>query len=150
MLIVIYYNNKDTSSFVMGLEHSAQVMTEYVNITGDWGGVDGTPGNLSGRCYENYFWLAPGCRADASLCLVYVTGGNGWGMWETLVKATSYNMPLATAVASNSSSYSLLPTLYSTLFYWWVPDPRFLRPVISGDALIFQQKNSKIIKMSHC
>ena len=42
-------------------------------------------------------------------------------------KATLLNMPLAIAVASDWSNYASLPEDYASIFYWWAPDPTFLR-----------------------
>lgn len=104
-----------------------EVMSNYLDLTGDLEGVSGTAPDLTGKCYNQYFWLAPGCRTQPSTCLIWFTGGNGWGMFETLLKATVYNMPVATAVASSFANYGLLPNSYDMMLYWWVPDPTFLR-----------------------
>ena len=48
-------------------------------------------------------------------------------MFETLLKAAAYNMPVATAVASSFANYGLVPNSYDMMLYWWVPDPTFLR-----------------------
>ena len=105
-----------------------QVMGNYLSITGDTAGVVVGGAGVTGQCFQDYFWLAPACRQQASSCFLWFTGGNGWGMSEMLVKATSYNMPLATAVASNFSNYGELPLAYDMMLFWWVPDPTFLRP----------------------
>jgi len=105
-----------------------QVMGNYLSITGDTAGVVVSGAGVTGQCFQDYFWLAPACRQQASSCFLWFTGGTGWGMYEMLVKATSYNMPLATAVASNFSNYGKLPLAYDMMLYWWVPDPTFLRP----------------------
>ena len=105
-----------------------QVMGNYLSITGDTAGVVVSDAGVTGQCFQDYFWLAPACRQQASSCFLWFTGGNGWGISEMLVKATSYNMPLATAVASSFSNYGTLPLTYDMMLYWWVPDPTFLRP----------------------
>ena len=102
-------------------------MQEYLDITGDVEGVNGTAPDLTGVCHDSYFWLAPGCRAQPSTCFIWFTGGTGWGMFEALLKATTYNMPMATAVASSFTNYGLLPNSYNMMLYWWTPDPTFLR-----------------------
>ena len=104
-----------------------EVMSNYLDLTGDLEGVSGTAPDLTGKCYDAYFWLAPGCRTQPSTCLIWFTGGNGWGMFELLLKATAYNMPVATAVASSFANYGLVPNSYDVMLYWWVPDPTFLR-----------------------
>lgn len=76
---------------------------------------------------DTYFWYAPGRRSQPANCLTWFTGGTGWGMFEMLVKATMYNMPLATAVAYSFADYARLPTTNDVMLYWWVPDPTFLR-----------------------
>eukprot|EP00435_Cladocopium_sp_Y103_P053794 s886_g17.t1 len=104
-----------------------EVMSNYWDITGDSAGVVGTAPEITGRCWDTYFWYAPGCRLQPANCLTWFTGGTGWGMFEMLVKATTYNMPLATAVADSFADYARLPTTNDVMLYWWVPDPTFLR-----------------------
>lgn len=108
---------------------SSEVMREYAEITGDWAGVVVDGGEVIGKCFNNHFWLAPACRADAGTCLTWLTAGSGWGMSEMLIKATAYNIPLATTVASSMENYQQIPTDFDMLLYWWVPDPTFLRLV---------------------
>ena len=87
-------------------------------------------GTVAGKCFDDYFWYAPGCRSDPSTCLVWLTGGNGWGVGETMQRAAAYNMPLAAAVASSFKNYAELPLVHDMLLYWWVPDTTFLRPAL--------------------
>ena len=115
-------------SLAASIECMLQVMGNYLSITGDTAGVVVSGAGVTGQCFQDYFWLAPACRQQASSCFLWFTGGNGWGMFEMLVKATTYNMPLATAVASSFSNYGKLPLAYDMMLYWWVPDPTFLRP----------------------
>ena len=84
---------------------------------------------MSGKCFDDYFWYAPGCRDVPQSCLVWFTGGNGWGMHEMLTKATSFNMPVALVVANSFANYASVPNddLTNLMLYWWVPDPTFLR-----------------------
>ena len=86
-------------------------------------------GAVSGKCFDDYFWYAPGCRDVPQSCLVWFTGGNGWGMHEMLTKATSFNMPVALVVANSFANYASVPNddLTNLMLYWWVPDPTFLR-----------------------
>ena len=74
-------------------------MSNYLDVTGDVAGVVGTAPAITGKCWDTYFWYAPGCRSQPANCLTWFTGGTGWGMFEMLIKATTYSMPLATAVA---------------------------------------------------
>ena len=85
---------------------------------------------MAGKCFDDYFWYAPGCRADPGTCVVWLTGGSGWGLGEAMLRATVYNMPLAAAVASNSQNYAALPLVHDVLLFWWVPDTIFLRPAL--------------------
>ena len=86
--------------------------------------VRASPANAS----KTIFGLHLPADSKHPRAFLWFTGGTGWGMYEMLVKATSYNMPLATAVASNFSNYGKLPLAYDMMLYWWVPDPTFLRP----------------------
>ena len=86
-------------------------------------------GVVSGKCFDDHFWYSPGCRDVPQSCLVWYTGGNGWGMNEMSVKATIFNMPVALVVASSGANYASVPNdLTNLMLYWWVPDPTFLRP----------------------
>ena len=95
-----------------------QVMRNYLDITGDAAGVVGSAPEITGKCWDTYFWYAPGCRSQPANCLTWFTGGTGWGMFEMLVKATMYNMPLATAVAYSFADYARLPTTNDVM---WEP-----------------------------
>ena len=109
---------------------SNAVMGNYFDLTGDAEGVVvDSEGLVVAKCFADHFWYAPACRADPGTCLTWFTGGTGWGIGETLIKATIYNMPVATAVASTFQAYANLPTDFNFMLYWWVPDPTFLRPV---------------------
>lgn len=107
---------------------SNALMGTYFDLTGDAEGVVvDSEGLVVAKCFADHFWYAPACRADPGTCLTWFTGGTGWGMSEMLLKATIYNMPLATAVASTFQAYANLPTDFNFMLYWWVPDPTFLR-----------------------
>ncbi|CAK9007210.1 unnamed protein product [Durusdinium trenchii] len=116
---------------------NVELMKVYRDLTGDHEGV--TPlgnGQVIGRCFDGYFWYAPVCRTQgSSKCIPFITGGAGWAFQETFQKATFLGMPLAWAVGSNWESYSTLPMELTTIFYWWKPDPTFLR--LDAKALIF-------------
>ena len=109
---------------------SNALMGMYLDLTGDAEGVVvDSEGFVVAKCFADHFWYAPACRADPGTCLTWLTAGTGWGMPEGLLKATIYNIPLATAVASTFQSYANLPTDFNVMLFWWVPDPTFLRPV---------------------
>eukprot|EP00438_Fugacium_kawagutii_P003543 Skav202729 [mRNA] locus=scaffold1326:148193:152187:- [translate_table: standard] len=62
---------------------SKELLSNYAEVTGDLAGVVVDEGEVvAGRCFAEYFWYAPSCRADPTTCLVWLTGGNGWGMAE--------------------------------------------------------------------
>ena len=94
-------------------------MKNYLDLTGDAAGVVGTAPQITGKCWDTYFWYAPGCRSQPANCLTWFTGGTGWGMSEMLVKATMYNMPLATAVAYSWADYAQLPATKDVM---WEPE----------------------------
>eukprot|EP00438_Fugacium_kawagutii_P001405 Skav212012 [mRNA] locus=scaffold3771:45198:48973:+ [translate_table: standard] len=107
---------------------SKELMSNYAEVTGDLAGVVVDEGVVvAGRCFAEYFWYAPSCRADPMTCLVWLSGGNGWGMAEFLIKASVFNMPAATAVAIDWANYVSLPTKHDVMLFWWVPDSTFLR-----------------------
>ena len=105
---------------------SSGVMREYVEMTDDWAGVVVEGDEVIGKCVEEYFWFSPACR-DQTSCVTWLTGGSGWGMSEMLIKATAYNIPLATSVAKDYQNFQTLPVDFKMIMYWWVPDPSFLR-----------------------
>ncbi|CAE7834478.1 unnamed protein product, partial [Symbiodinium sp. CCMP2592] len=101
----------------------SKVNEDYIRYTGDMDGVDVLPnGDLVARCPDGHFWLAPGCRADSSKCVPYVTGGSGWWLDDTMQKATAYDIPMALGVARDLGA---LPKQRTTTFYAWVPDTSF-------------------------
>ena len=110
---------------------SSGVMREYVEMTDDWAGVVVEGDEVIGKCVEEYFWFSPACR-DQTSCVTWLTGGSGWGMSEMLIKATAYNIPLATSVAKDYQNFQTLPVDFKLIMYWWVPDPSFLRPDLTS------------------
>ncbi|CAK9002916.1 Ephrin_rec_like domain-containing protein [Durusdinium trenchii] len=106
---------------------SVKMMSTYLEITGDHEGVSQGTGGITGRCFDQYFWYAPACRRNSSSCIPCFTGGTGWGSLEMLQKATFLGIPLAWITAKDWNAYSALPKDYDSIFYWWTPDPTFLR-----------------------
>eukprot|EP00913_Durusdinium_trenchii_P028976 g27169.t1 len=102
-------------------------MQLYATITGDTDGIVNQGDEVHGKCCAGYFWCSPACRHNSSQCLLYFTGGLGWSMSEQMQKATIFNMPLAVAVAASWNEFVSLPMDYTSTFYWWQPDPTFLR-----------------------
>eukprot|EP00435_Cladocopium_sp_Y103_P042606 s1772_g11.t2 len=92
-----------------------EVMNNYLDITGDAAGVVGTAPEIIGKCWDTYFWYAPGCRAQPSSCV-------------------------ATAVASSWSNYVDLPNTNDMMLLWWVPDPTFLR--LTPRRITFPEHNA--------
>ena len=116
----------------------ASEVQNFLDQTGDLGGVRTLPdGSVVGNCFDDYVWLAPACRNNASQCVLFITGGNGWSLDEMQQKAVKWNMPLAIAIAADWSRFTQVPLTYASTFYWWVPDPTFLdlKPI----ELIFPQ-----------
>ncbi|CAL1140129.1 unnamed protein product [Cladocopium goreaui] len=103
------------------------LMSQYLNITGDTGGVvihgDGT---VTANCPDGYAWLSPACRSDSTKCINFFTLGGGYGLTQTVQKATKWNIPMAFMVAKTGSDWVSLSNTRKSLFYWWVPDPTFL------------------------
>lgn len=114
-------------------------MRNYLDITGDAAGVVGSAPEITGKCWESYFWYAPGCRSQPANCLTWFTGGTGWGMFEMLVKATMYNMPLATAVAYSFADYARLPTTNDVMW-----EPKFFASFKSLVLYLSQQGKPEI------
>ncbi|CAK9078696.1 unnamed protein product [Durusdinium trenchii] len=107
---------------------ASEAMEFYASITGDWDGVEvEVPHRVRGKCFGDYFWYPPGCRENPSQCVPFITGGSGWNLDETMQKATAWNMPITPAVAKDWTTYTKLPLQVRSTFYWWVPDPTFLR-----------------------
>ncbi|CAK8994853.1 Soluble TNF receptor II (Cytokine response-modifying protein B) [Durusdinium trenchii] len=105
---------------------SSSLMTGYLRVTGDLDGLDNSTGELHGRCFEEFFWLAPKCRG-LGRCVMFFTGGDGWNLEDSMQKATAWQLPLRMAVAKSQEDLVALPREVSpSLFYWWVPDSTFL------------------------
>ncbi|CAL1127286.1 unnamed protein product [Cladocopium goreaui] len=101
-------------------------MRRHVRFTGDSDGVVINNDQYTGRCDDGFWWTAPSCRANASRCIGFITGGNGWSAEEMMQKYTVWNMPGAIAVAASWGDYTQLPLSGEHSFYWWTPDPSFL------------------------
>ncbi|CAK9004731.1 unnamed protein product [Durusdinium trenchii] len=101
-------------------------MRGYYTQTGDSGGVVISGDSITGLCPDEYFWLGLKCRSNPLLCIPYFTGGNGWSINDIMQKTAFWNIPLAIAVAKSWGSFSQLPLMVKSTFYWWVPDPTFL------------------------
>ena len=71
-------------------------------------------------------WANPWWRGTAKIPpfpndAFYVTsGGRGYGLIETMQKSAKWNIPLAIAVGATYSLYTQLPTMHTSMFYWWV------------------------------
>jgi len=115
------------------------VMSQYVHWSGDDAGVVlDASGNMVGKCFDNYFWYSPGCRANPGTCFTWLTAGS-WGINEAMLKATVYNMPMAVAVAKTFANWASMPLVHDMVLYWWVPDSTFLR--LAPQAITFPANN---------
>ena len=96
------------------------LMSAYLSASGDTAGVVVQPdGKVVANCPgDGYFWLSPSCRSDPTKCVLYLTGGGGYGLSEVLQKATKWNIPLAFGVALTWGDFTLLPTKHKSMFYW--------------------------------
>ena len=65
-------------------------------------------------------WVSKDSEDDASMCVVFFTGGSGWNMEETMQKAAGWNMPLSPVVAIDWDRFTKLPLQHRSTFYWWV------------------------------
>eukprot|EP00438_Fugacium_kawagutii_P017384 Skav228954 [mRNA] locus=scaffold3820:90112:92322:- [translate_table: standard] len=102
------------------------MMSSYLDITGDTGGVVTLPdGKRIGNCPDGYWWPGPKCRGDMTKCILYLTAGAGYGMATMQQKITRWNMPVAIGVAKTWGIWGMAPE-WKSVFYWWVPDPTFL------------------------
>ncbi|CAL1166478.1 unnamed protein product [Cladocopium goreaui] len=119
------------------------LMSAYLSASGDTAGVVVQPdGKVVANCPgDGYFWLSPSCRSDPTKCVLYLTGGGGYGLSEVLQKATKWNIPLAFGVALTWGDFTVLPTKHKSMFYWWVPDPTFLE--LAAVKTIFPPHNKQ-------
>ncbi|CAK9021690.1 Retrovirus-related Pol polyprotein from transposon TNT 1-94 [Includes: Protease [Durusdinium trenchii] len=110
------------------LNRASPQMRVYGELLGDWDGLvmEGS-GEYRAKCMDDYFWYSPACRGNSSECVLVLSGGTGWSLEEFMQKAAAFSMPWALCVAANWSEYASLPFDYTSAFYWWTPDPTFLR-----------------------
>eukprot|EP00913_Durusdinium_trenchii_P011321 g10632.t2 len=94
---------------------SSSLMTGYLRVTGDLDGLDNSTGELHGRCFEEFFWLAPKCRG-LGRCVMFFTGGDGWNLEDR---------PLAQVadVRIREDLVALPREVSPSLFYWWALKP---------------------------
>jgi hypothetical protein len=63
-------------------------MEQYLELTADSAGaMNDSNGKYHAECYNDHWWLAPACRNDASKCIPLLTGGDGWGIKQFMLKA---------------------------------------------------------------
>ena len=121
-----------------------KLMADYVRISGDHEGLhpDGT-----GVCPDDYWFLAPSCRANSSRC-VPTLGGNAPGgrdVLQMLQKSAAFDMPLAFARPINHIERERLPSNFRMAFFNLAPGPAFLelRPQVvhfpTHDALAWSR-----------
>ncbi|CAK9059727.1 unnamed protein product, partial [Durusdinium trenchii] len=111
----------------------------YWKLTGDDDGVVITGQEYAAFCENGYTWMSPSCRNWPSSCVIYLTGGNGWGVLQGMQRAAVFNIPLGIAVARSWSKYVALPSAYTTLLNWWTPDDSFLE--LNPTPLIFPRRS---------
>ena len=51
-----------------------------------------------------------------------------------ITEATSFRMPIAWAVAKTWGDYTSIPMDLNVSFFWWIPDPTFLRRESSNNG----------------
>ena len=95
----------------------------------------------SARCDDGYWWLPPSCRANATKCVPWITGGTGWDVEQFMQKFAILNMPIGVAIAASWTDYSQLPLSVDMPFYWWSPDPTFLE--LNPMVIKFAEYNSR-------
>ena len=118
--------------------------SEYLNKTGDSGGVTVANGTVSLKCWQEKWWVAPACRSDPENCIPVMTGGTGYGLWLVLQQAFWHNMPLAFGVGLREpDEYVNLGRELESLVYWWTPDAW---PMISLRFMAFRSSS----RMTHC
>eukprot|EP00929_Paragymnodinium_shiwhaense_P074708 TRINITY_DN38239_c0_g2_i1.p1 TRINITY_DN38239_c0_g2~~TRINITY_DN38239_c0_g2_i1.p1 ORF type:complete len:1351 (-),score=280.55 TRINITY_DN38239_c0_g2_i1:300-4352(-) len=108
------------------LSDSARMET-YLDLTNDADGVQTVDGKTTGKCWQDKWWFSPRCRTDTTRCIPMITGGaTGWEFEAFMQKATTFDMPLALAVANSFDNYVQMPRSKDVLMYWWEPDITFM------------------------
>lgn len=94
------------------------MMSKYHAFSGDDDGVVIQPdGKTFGKCPDGYFWLAPSCRSDETKCVLYLTGGSGYGLGNIMQKSSKLKLPMGLGIAL---SWSTLPSQFKSTFYWYL------------------------------
>jgi len=108
--------------------NDAVEMENYFHHTGDEGGVvRNDEGKVAAaRCWHDYWWIAPACRANVSKCVISLTASPGWGLLDNIQRAALFNMPMAFAVASNTTAWGQSGRAFRGAHYWYVPDDTFV------------------------
>ena len=75
-------------------------------------------GTVTANCPDGYAWLSPACRSDSTKCINFFTLGGGYGLTQTVQKATKWNIPMAFMVAKTGSDWVSLSNTRKSLFYW--------------------------------
>ena len=100
-------------------------MFDYLQNTGDVGGVKVAVDGYKLNCLDGLFWLSPACRSDESQCIFFLTTA-GWGVRQMMEKSAAFFIPVAIGSLKLYSDYASLPTSFKALFYWWTPDETFV------------------------
>ena len=96
------------------------MMSAYLSASGDTDGVVVQPdGKVVGKCPgDGYFWLSPSCRSDPTKCVLYITGGGGYGLSGVLQRATRWNIPLAFGVGATWGDFVSVVNTKKSMFDW--------------------------------
>lgn len=95
-------------------------VSNYLLHSGDHAGT--FSGGATARCWNSSFWLAPACRSEPERCIPVIAVDRGHAVEALMIKAASYTLPWAIAVAKDWDAYSRLVTTSRVLFYQWEPD----------------------------
>ena len=107
-------NISDLSPCSQGFFTDAGMIYNYWRLTGDDGGVVINGSNSRAFCPDGYLWKAPSCRGIGQECVLYITGGNGWSVEQTMQRSATYSLPLAIGVANSWTNYLLLQRKHRT------------------------------------
>lgn len=106
--------------------NNPQRMGLYRTHSGDYDGMDQQGSDYVARCFDNYWWAGPACRADTTKCLPIITGGNGWRLQAIMQWVTAYGFPAAVGISKSWGDFVSHGRTKRLLFYWWVPDSTFI------------------------
>eukprot|EP00435_Cladocopium_sp_Y103_P016292 s396_g4.t1 len=107
--------------------NTPRVMAQYVAISGDY---EGLHPNGTAICVDDYWFIAPACRSNVSLCVPMYVGKQPRPLIQCMQKAAAFSMPFAiNQVVQGNPSALTLPWTHKMAYFYMHPRGTTLFPL---------------------